>query len=57
MGIAIPYVQYMPTKLIKHGIKVFAICCAISTILQGFKLYVGQGDYYDNTALEILMSW
>ena len=53
MGIAIPYVQYMSTKPIKHGIKVFAICCAISAILLVFKVYVGQYNDYDNTALGI----
>ena len=38
----VTYVQYMHAKPIKHGIKVFAICCAIYTILLGFKVYVGQ---------------
>ena len=36
MFIAITYVQYIPEKPIKHGIKVFVICCALSTILLGF---------------------
>ena len=53
MGIAIPYVQYMPAKSIKHGINVFAIYCAISTILLVFKVHVGQYNDYDNTALGI----
>ena len=53
MGKAIPYVQYMPTKSIKHGIKVFAICCAISTIIIVFKVYVGQYNDSDNIALGI----
>ena len=50
---AITYVQYMPEKSIKHGIKVFDICCALSTILLGFKVYVGQEGNSDNTALGI----
>lgn len=29
MGRAVSYVQYIPAKPIKHGIKVFALCCAI----------------------------
>ncbi len=33
MGRAIAWVQYMPTKPIKHGINVFCICCAISGIM------------------------
>ena len=53
MGISIPYVQYMPTKSINHGINVFAICCAISKILIVFKVYVGQYNDSDNTALGV----
>ena len=45
MGRSITYFHYMPAKPTKHGIKVFAICCALSTILLGFKVYVGQGGY------------
>ena len=53
MGRAITYVQYMPAKPINHGIKLFAICCDISTIILGLKVYVVQeGDSY-NTDLEI----
>ena len=42
MGRAVTYFQYMPENPIKHGITVFDICCAISEILIGLKLYVGQ---------------
>ena len=38
MGRAITYIQYVPAKPINHGIKVFAICCALYTILIGFKV-------------------
>ena len=34
----------MPAKPIKHGIKMFDICCALSAILLGFKVYVGQEE-------------
>ena len=51
MGRAATYVQYMPAKLINHDIKVFSICCDISAIVLGLKVYVGQEDDYDNTAL------
>ena len=37
----------------KHGIKVFDICCDIYKILIGFKVYVGQEDDSDNTSLGI----
>ena len=43
----------MRAKPIKHGIKVFAIFCALSTIILGFKVYVGQEDDSNNTALGI----
>ena len=53
MGRAVTYVQYIPEKPIKHGIKVFAICCDLYAILLCFKVYVVQEDYSDNTALGI----
>ena len=40
-GRAVCFVQYMPCKPIKHGIKVFAVCCAYTAVLLGFKVYVG----------------
>ena len=53
IGRAITYVQYMTENPIKHSIKVFAVCCALSEILLGFKVYVGQEDSSDNTFLGI----
>jgi len=44
MGCAVSYVQYMPAKPIKRGIKVFALCCAVSTVLLAFEVYVGKDD-------------
>jgi hypothetical protein len=38
MGGAIGWVQYMPAKPIKHGIKVFCVCYAISGILLAYKV-------------------
>ncbi len=35
---AIKFVQYMPNKLIKHGVKIFAVCCAYLAVLLGFKV-------------------
>ena len=43
----------MPEKPIQHGIKVFVVCCDISTILISFELYVFQKDDFDNKALGI----
>jgi hypothetical protein len=42
MGRAVTYVQYVPAKAIKHGVKVFCLCCAISAVLLSFKVYVGN---------------
>ena len=42
MGGAVTYVQYMPAKPIKHGMKVFCLCCAISAVLLSFKVYVSN---------------
>jgi hypothetical protein len=43
-GRAIQWVQYMPRKPIKHGIKVFALCCATTGVLVSFLVYTGK-DY------------
>jgi hypothetical protein len=44
MGRAIAWVQYMPAKPIKHGIKVLCVCCAVSGIMLAYKVYCGKGD-------------
>ena len=54
---AITYVYYMLAKLIKNGIKVFAIFSTVSTILLGFKVYIGQEDDSDTEIWELLISW
>ena len=51
MGRAVIYVQYIPENLIKHVIKESAICCDLSAILLGFKVYVVQEDDPDNAFL------
>ena len=53
MGKSVTYVQYIPANPIKHGIKVFAMCCAFSEILIGFKVHFVQGGDSDDTALGI----
>ena len=53
MGRAISYVQYMPAKPIKHGIKVFALCCAFSAVILAFKVYVGKEDDSDGSAAAV----
>ena len=48
---AVTYFQNMPEKTIKHGINVIAICCDLPVILPVFKVYVGQEDDSNNTAM------
>jgi hypothetical protein len=52
MGRAISFVQYMPAKPIKHGIKVFCVCCAFTGVILAWKVYCGK-DNDDSTALDI----
>ena len=42
MGRAVTFVQYMPAKPIKHGLNVYALCCAYSAVLLAYQVYVGQ---------------
>jgi hypothetical protein len=42
----------MPAKPIKHGIKVFCVCCAFTGVTLAWKVYCGK-DNDDSTALEI----
>ena len=53
MGRAISFVQYMPAKPIKNGIKVFALCCAFSAIILAFQVYVGKEDDSDGSAAAV----
>jgi hypothetical protein len=41
-GKQIRFIQYMPAKPIKHGIKVFALCCAESGYVYGCWVYCGK---------------
>ena len=52
-GRAIAFVQFMPAKPIKHGVKVFAVCCAFTAVLIGFEVYVGS-DKIDNSAKAVV---
>ena len=54
VGRAVSYVQYMPAKPIKHGLKVYALCCACSAVLLAYQIYVGKEDKEnDNSAVAI----
>eukprot|EP00956_Cyclotella_meneghiniana_P044563 scaffold323191_cov89-Cyclotella_meneghiniana.AAC.1 len=58
MGRAIAFIQYMPRKPIKHGIKVFAVCCSYTGVLLGFEVYCGSSavDGTDNSAVPVVDS-
>ena len=53
-GRAVAFIQYMPAKPIKHGIKVFCVCCAISGIMLAYEVYCGNKDKKtDGTAVDV----
>ena len=56
MGRAVAFIQYMPRKPIKHGIKVFAVCCAYIGVLLGFEVYCGSSapDGTNNSAVAVV---
>ena len=54
-GRAISFIQYMPKNPIKHGIKVFALCCAYTGYLLSFEVYLGKEvETTDNSALQVV---
>jgi len=53
-GRAVAFIQYMPAKPIKHGIKVFCACCAISGVMLAYEVYCGNKDKKtDGTAVDV----
>ena len=53
-GRAVCWVQYMPAKPIKHGIKVFVCCCAQTAVMLSYEIYVGaEKSDVDGSALQI----
>ena len=53
MGRAVEYVQYMPAKPMKHGIKVYAMCCAVTGIMIAWTVYTGSEEGVVNTTTKI----
>ena len=53
MGHAVSYIQYMPYKPVKHGIKVFALCCGYNAVIMLFIVYVGEEDNSENYDLKV----
>ena len=52
-GRAVSFVQYMPAKPIKHGIKVYALCCAVPAAILAFEIYCGKEDGKDGLAVGV----
>jgi hypothetical protein len=50
---AVAFIQYKPEKPIKHGIKVFCLCCA--AVMLAFEVYCKNenNNIIDNTRLDI----
>ena len=55
MGRAVSFVQYMPKKPIKHGIKVFVAACARTAIILSYEVYLGADlTTLDSTAVAVV---
>ncbi len=53
-GRAVAFVQYVPAKPIKHGIKFFCVCCAVSGIMLACEFYCGNKDEKtDGTSVQV----
>ena len=44
----------MPLKSIKHGIKVFCLCCSYSAMLLSFVIYVGKDYVEEKSTKEVV---
>ena len=53
-GHAIGWVQYMPAKPIKKGIKVWCACCSDSGYLHSFEIYTGAEEGVDGSVVGIV---
>ena len=49
MGKVISFVQYMPAKPIKQGVKVYALCCSFTGYLYPFEIYTGKDHVADGS--------
>ena len=55
MGHAITFIQYLPLKPIKHGVKVFVVTCAYTGFILGFEVYLGKDrNGIDSSAIEVV---
>jgi hypothetical protein len=54
MGQFVSFVQYMPVKPIKHGIKVYALCCSYKGYLYLFEISTGKGGTADGSPTGVI---
>ena len=53
-GRDIYFIQYIPLKTIKHGMKYFCVLCAYTLVLLGYLIYFVSEDLsYENNAVGI----
>jgi hypothetical protein len=48
-GKKIDFVQFMPAKPIKHGIKVYALCCSYTGYCFAYEIFEGKSEGVDNS--------
>ena len=53
-GKFVSFVQYMIAKPIKHGIKIFALCCSETGYLFNFEIYLGKEHTTDGSPTEVV---
>ena len=54
MGKHISFVQHMPKKPTRHGLKVWALCDSVTGYLCNFEVCTGQGNVKDGTPKEVI---
>ena len=53
-GRSVKFIQFIPVKPIKHGTKMFAVCCAYTGYTLGYEVYVGKGADIEGTTEAII---
>lgn len=53
-GRAISWVQYMPAKPIKHGIKAYVLCCSVTAFMFSFEIMTGASELIDGSRVGIV---
>jgi hypothetical protein len=54
MGHFVSFVQYLPAKPIKHGIKVDTLCCSYTGYLYRLEIYTGKGGTADGSPMGVI---